>query len=205
MRCFIAIDIPDTLRENLANSLEILHKRLSSAKWVAPQNYHISLSFLGEINDESLNRLRKIIQTAVGGISHFTINIKGTGVFGKIESPRVLWAGVEYCEPLLLLQSNLTVLLNENSFPVEDRKYSPHLTLARFSRPERSQYLGEWLDKFKYYNFGKVEVKAILLMQSILQSRGPIYHMVESFDLQDTIMLQCPPLHREKSEAQDNP
>ena len=205
MRCFIAIDIPDTLRENLTNSLKILYKRLSSAKWVAPQNYHISLSFLGEINDESLNKLKEIMQTAVKDISNFIITIKGVGIFGKTETPRVLWAGVEHCEPLLSLHANLTALLNENSFPVEERKYSPHLTLARFSRPERSQYLGEWLDKFKYYNFGKVEVKAILLMQSILQSSGPIYQMVESFDLQDTIMLQNSPSHREKSEAQDNP
>mgnify|MGYP000660481983 CR=1 FL=1 len=183
MRCFIALDISNEMRKVIWEKLEILRKRLSSVRWVAPTNYHVSLAFLGEINDEEIQIVSDILENAAKNVPPFILQISGAGIFGKIESPRVLWAGIAHSEELTTLQKIIVENLKSKGFKTDERPYSPHLTLARFSRPERSKALGEWLKEFSDFNFGQIEEKEILLMQSTLMPDGAVYKPAAIFKL----------------------
>ena len=141
-RTFIAIELGDEARNYLTRELRRLAQTLPHLRWVDSQTLHLTLSFLGELDDEQLDQATQAtIDTAVNE-KPFTLRIGSLGTFGPPRSPRVVWIGVTDNTPrLLALQKHLTALLAEQGFPPEDRPYSPHLTLARIKDPLSNQEL----------------------------------------------------------------
>lgn len=131
-RTFIAIELSDGVRSHLSRELRRLAQALPRLRWVDPDTLHLTLSFLGELDDEQLDNAIQATTDTAAEAKPFTLHIGSLGTFGPPRSPRVIWSGVTGDMPRLLgLQKQLTARLAEQGFPPEERPYSPHLTLAR--------------------------------------------------------------------------
>ena len=144
MRLFIGIELPEPLQEDVARAADALGDRLSrtaprvALRWVRPPNLHITLWFLGEVDEPHaeriLNELREPFRTPA-----FALRIGGTGVFPPSGLPRALWFGVrEGAASLVDVHGELSARLGRIGLEPERRAYSPHLTVARFKDVRRA-------------------------------------------------------------------
>lgn len=185
IRSFIAIELPDELRQELAQ-LEVRLKSGGhpSVKWVDPQGNHLTLKFLGNI---SLGRVGEIIRAmpeATQEISPFHLGVKDLGVFPNLKRVGIVWVGVSgEIDKLNQLQQRLESGLARLGFAPESRPFAAHLTLARVreqASPQERESLGRLIAETKFETNHIIKVAAISLMQSQLTREGAIYHRISS-------------------------
>ncbi|HEX8730605.1 MAG TPA: RNA 2',3'-cyclic phosphodiesterase [Ktedonobacterales bacterium] len=135
-RVFIALDLSDAAREALDRDLRRLARALPAARLSDPASLHLTLAFLGEVDDATLAAVIAATGEVTRATAPFELALAKLGVFGPREAPRVIWAGVGGdLPPLRALQRRLTDALEPLGFPHETRPFSPHLTLARLKQP----------------------------------------------------------------------
>ena len=174
-RTFIAIDIPlnDTVNKLLNKfRYELRDERI---KWVEPQQYHITLQFLGNIEDSYINTVILSLDKISGNISGFSLKLKEFGVFKNLKNPRVLWIGFAPCKELEILKYAIDDEMIKLGFEKSDKPFSPHLTISRIKQLKDKQILKEWIDEYRETEFQEIEVKEIIFYESILKSNGPEY------------------------------
>jgi RNA 2',3'-cyclic 3'-phosphodiesterase len=182
MRLFIAIDLPESWRELLAKPQESIGWLGRGVKWVDPKSTHLTLKFLGEVAPNLLDPVKLAAARACEQFPAFTICMKGTGVFPDPKRPRIYWAGVQAPETLLGLQAEIEREMEELGFEHEERKFNPHLTIARIKEPAGKQRMTEALLSFKMES-EPVEVKETLLIRSHLSEDGARYEPLAYFPL----------------------
>ena len=123
-RLFTGLAVPG----DIARDLEALRGGVPGARWIGPENFHITLRFIGDI-DDALARDLTVALAAVRG-TPFEIRLSGIGVFGA-RRPRAVWAGVEACAALTALQQRIEQVCVAAGLEPARRKYTPHVTLAR--------------------------------------------------------------------------
>ncbi|MFT4414940.1 RNA 2',3'-cyclic phosphodiesterase [Fredinandcohnia humi] len=129
---FLALALPGQTKELLYKWRELLEPKLPFKTWVHPEDLHITLAFLGgTASFIQLTEVKKKIKLLSAQHSSFPLQINGIGTFGKKESPRILWAGVNESEPLYSLQHDVYQACVDSGFILDKRSYSPHITLAR--------------------------------------------------------------------------
>lgn len=128
---FVAVSICDQAKAELKHICERLKKDFYFSKWVHEQDFHITLAFLGRADEGKLEMTNQIIQEKINGHSGFHLNIDSLGFFGRPDSPRIFWAGVEREEKLFQLREKVFLACTEAGFELETRPFSPHITLAR--------------------------------------------------------------------------
>jgi 2'-5' RNA ligase len=133
VRLFVALPITEALREQLA----ALAGGIPGARWVPPQNYHVTLRFIGEVENVLADELDEALATIRG--KPFELTLRGMDVFEKAGRIQSLYVGVERCDRLLHLQSKVETALQRAGLPPERKKFTPHITLARTDRvaPEK--------------------------------------------------------------------
>lgn len=136
-RTFIAVELPNAARAALQAHIARLGRALPHVRFQPPDSLHLTLAFLGELDDEQLAAATQAaIAAAASTAPPFTLTVAGLGVFGPPYAPRVLWCGVGGDVPALLrLQAALADQLEVAGFPREERPFAPHLTLARLKQP----------------------------------------------------------------------
>jgi 2'-5' RNA ligase len=179
------LNFPDRVRQELWDVLAPLRQRREKlpVKWVRPENIHLSLKFLGEVEDAREPELRTALKRAAGGSTGaearpLTIQITGFGVFPDYYRPHVLWAGVTPEPGLELLQHGVEQAFAPLGFPAEARAFRPHVTLARAARdakPRAFAGLEELLDGVDFNE--TVTVANVDLMQSTLRPEGSVYQV----------------------------
>ena len=188
IRAFIAVELPAELKRELAE-LEAQLKKNSPpvVKWVDPNNIHITLKFLGEISEDSIEELMLAIEEAAQGILPFQLEVRGVGAFPNLERPQVLWTGVKgELEKIAQLQERIESNTEQLGFPRESRAFSPHLTLGRVrneARPNERHRLGKLLTDTSFTATNNIDVHAVDLMRSHLTPTGAIYSCVSSVKL----------------------
>ena len=134
MRAFLAIPFgPDEHRllVSLQSSLATM-PALDDFRWMRPQNIHVTLRFLGDIEEEQAAAAAEVLRRAGEGAPVFDISIDRFGVFPHLKRPNVLWAGPsETPEPLVEFEASLSRYLVEAGFPSAEGPFRPHLTIAR--------------------------------------------------------------------------
>ena len=188
MRCFIAIDIGEQLRKALGNLQEQLQSkadiRKSDAKWVRPENVHLTLKFLGEIKDERSIDVCDIVKEVTSRHKSFELDIEQVGHFGG-RSARVLWVGMgDGKEDLLNLQKDLDEQLASAGWPKEGREFSGHLTLCRIRNSKAGFKLAEISEGYKDLKLGMLSADSVSVYQSELTPKGPIYTVLGNYSLQ---------------------
>jgi 2'-5' RNA ligase len=187
LRTFIAINLNPELKETLSNLIEEL-KRLDparkSVRWVNQQAMHLTLKFLGEIDESQVEQIKKALEQISDGSRTFTMEIRGTGYFPPDKrNPRVLWLGIEEEKSLQILQSRLEEEMEKLGFPKENRKFHPHLTLGRVKIPSNLREIMLHLEQYGSQKFGEMEVRKITFFKSVLKPTGAEYSVLSEFEL----------------------
>lgn len=180
MRAFIAIDLPESLREALAQAQARFQEVCQQARWTRPEGIHLTLKFLGEISTAQV----ALVTEALGAITPFAtfrIRASGFGFFPDARRPRVFWAGLDAPPELDCLAARVESALATLGFPPGNRAFRPHLTLARFKNPRPQPELQAVLAGQSDFDLGVFEVSGFFLWESRLSSQGARYQKVARF------------------------
>ncbi len=185
MRLFVALSLPDEVRARLA----VLANGLPGARWVAPNNLHLSLRFLGELDgaeaadvDAALSRVQA---------PAFDMTLSGIGHFGEGRNLRALWVGVAPNPALMHLHDKVEKALVRTGLAPEGRKFKPHVTLARFKRNPGAR-LRDYLVDHGLLRLGPIPVRDFRLYSSFLSSQGALYRVEASYPLEDSPVEESP-------------
>lgn len=176
MRLFVALALPEDLRTRLAG----LAGGVPGARWVAPENLHLTLRFIGEVDDAQA----RDVDAALAQISApaLTLNLAGVDRFGAGDKVRSLWVGVDECVELSRLHSNIEHAVRRSGLPAEGRKFKAHVTLARFKR-NSSAKLHEYLAYHAQFRSEAFIVREFVLYSSLLRHTGVIYRPEANYAL----------------------
>lgn len=184
LRTFIAIELPDALKQQLTaiqQELKPLRERIS---WSKPDNIHLTIKFLGDVESEMVAIVAGALTEIAEKQRSFEFTVKGLGGFPSIRRPRVLWAGVDdRSKELANLAKKIDDELIHFGFSRENRKFAPHLTLGRVKAPPGNSFI----QTFQQLNFdgGSVVVNQIVLFKSDLKPSGATYTPLATASFQD--------------------
>lgn len=177
MRVFIAVELVQDLRRQLALLQESLKECQADVKWVEEENLHLTLHFLGEIEQGEILRVRAAMQKAGQEMSPFALSLAGTGLFPGPARPRVVWAGLSKgIELLTQLRRYLGEYLEEIGINLDQKPFSPHITLGRVRSPVNADRLVAKLRAYAKEPLGSQKVKGLSLFESRLARQGPQYY-----------------------------
>ena len=176
IRAFIATNIDSRIICEVAETIIQLRRAIPEVRWVAPDNIHLTVKFLGDIDPSRVDPIANALEQALTLFPRFTINAKDLGVFPDLRRPRVLWIGLEG-KKLLELASKIETVLDPLGFSTEKRGFQPHLTIGRWRQFDRApKKLAGLLEKWQGHEFGESTVAEVIFFQSELKREGAIYH-----------------------------
>ena len=180
MRVFIAIDVPNEIRERLAEVQEKIRTSTNSARWVAPESIHVTLKFIGEMPEKR----RDDIDQALRGLTwkHIRVTVRGVGFFPGTRSPRVFWAGLDAAS-IEGLAKEIDSRLERAGFDKERRAFRAHLTLARAKNNLLEKVMVAAAEPFEETEFGTFTVDRIFLFESTLKAGGSVYTKLKEYRL----------------------
>lgn len=175
-RLFIALEPPAPARQWMA----LAQGGVPGARWVPADNLHLTLRFLGDIDDHTAADL----DAQFGRIDApgFPLKIQGVGSFGTERSPSMLWAGVARSDPLQHLRDKVDRAVVAAGLAPDDRKFKPHVTLARL-RAARRDRVGRWLEDHAGLTVAAFPVERFALYQSHLNRDGAVYEALAEYPL----------------------
>lgn len=175
-RLFVAIDVPSEVR----GRLEGLCEGLPGAKWVRAANLHLTLRFIGDVDEAGFDAVRE----ALRGVAcpPFELKPEGLGRFPLRGRPTVLWVGLREQPALVGLQQAVDDAVAEAGFGHEERDYHPHLTLARLKGTSPGR-LATWMEGRETFETEPFRVTAFHLYSSILRTSGAEHHVEETYPL----------------------
>lgn len=182
MRAFLGIPITQDVVSKIAN----VQKRLFSfdIKLVEKENLHFNLKFFRHIEEENIDQLKEIVKETCEKFEKFDINISGLDTFPSKNYIRIIWLGVKdgYNE-LVALVNMIEDGLETLGFEKEKQKFTPHLTLGRIRSGKNKEKMKEVVKELENVEIGAMKLERVILFQSKLGPKGPIYEEVFSIDL----------------------
>lgn len=176
IRLFVALDFPEDVRQRLVG----LGGGVPGARWTEADNLHLTLRFIGEVPEDQTAE----IDDALSEISApaFDVTLDGVGVFGSNRNARVLWAGVERSDALSHLQSKVESALVRCGLPAEERKFSPHITLARLKDAPKDR-IGRFIEERGLFRAGPIRMDHFTLYRSHLGKGAAVYEALREYPL----------------------
>lgn len=176
MRLFVALTLPEDIR----NQLRLLCGGLPGARWVAPENFHITLRFLGEVDGRDMD----YVDAALAGIRapRFRCSLKGVDAFSSGAKVKAVYAGVQKTTALQHLRDKVESAVVRAGLEPEPKKYTPHVTLTRPKDPPLGK-LKAYLAEHSLFRSPEFEVTHFTLFSSFLGGEGPIYAAERSYTL----------------------
>ena len=181
-RLFIALPLPVPVKAELNALIQIGQRQAPPVRWVRPEQMHVTLKFLGDVEEQREERLTAALE-AVTGISPFVFNLAGVGAFPNRQRPRVVWTGIDSgCREVAALAARVDEALAPCGFPREERPFSPHVTIGRVKQP--GEFAGFWqaVDAAPYVG-QPVDACEVKLVHSTLTPKGPLYADLAAFPL----------------------
>jgi len=185
IRTFIAIELPDSLCLALADLQERLRERLDgegaarAVRWAKPGGIHLTLKFLGEVEEDFVPDIALALEGAAQGVGEFELEPARVGCFPDLRSPRIVWVGFGAApEPLFRLVRQVEEAMAGLRFPRERRDFQPHLTVGRVADRTRSaerKAVGRIVREVGAPAFAPFRVTGAALMQSELGREGARY------------------------------
>jgi 2'-5' RNA ligase len=180
VRLFVALDLPDPVRQAITELIAKLQPKSRGARWIKPENLHITLKFIGHVPNEKLSP----IQTALSSIhaaQPVELHFRGMGFFPNEHRPRAFWCGIAASPNLAELAANIDRALAPLGVEPETRPFTPHLTLARFKSDEGIREVVHAASNMKSTDFGAATETNFHLYESLLKSSGAQYNPLASF------------------------
>jgi 2'-5' RNA ligase len=184
VRSFIAVNLNEEVRASLAKVEEQLRKAGGNVRWVPPPNFHLTLLFLGNVEQDKLAAMAEALRTALDGSKPFDIEFVGIGGLPRPDRPRVLCVDVkDEAGNLAKLNEKISAAMASFGVKQEDRRYIPHMTLGRVVTPTNLAAVVEASRKYAGQRFGRLTVKSVELMLSDLRPTGPVYSVAATIAL----------------------
>lgn len=196
-RLFFALNATDPLAESFLPTLKKLKinadKKEMTMKWVPPDNFHITVTFIGDTAVSDIPKIQAALAETCKVFNSFDLKIEDMGAFSSEHEARVIWLGVQNKRYLNELKNELDRNLAERgiSLPVEFREFVPHLTIGRLRNPKSVK---DMISPFKRKSFGKLHVHEVVLYESHLHGNFPVY----------TPIYRCELTAEEKSVQEEN-
>ncbi|HOF41059.1 MAG TPA: RNA 2',3'-cyclic phosphodiesterase [Candidatus Hydrogenedentes bacterium] len=179
MRCFIAVELPGETRAELQEMAGQLRRAGIRASWVRPENMHLTLRFLGDIDEDQVQMAGERLDRDCRGISPFSLVVESAGAFPNPRRPSVIWAGVGPLDGgLSELQAVTEQVATGIGLKPEKRPFRPHLTLARVRRPEEAGDVGHALAILANFRGEAFAVSGVTLFSSTLTPKGAVYKRI---------------------------
>jgi len=173
MRLFIAVDLGEGVRDAVERRLPELKAQAPHARWLKPEVLHVTLAFLGEVDEEKVPALSAAVTEVAARHPKHTLAARGGGSFGSARRPRVLWIGLTgQTEALGALHADLSTVLKGLGLPLEERAFSPHLTLARAKDPRGDAHLAACVQSLSDFNVDECVIDHLTLFHSKLSPQG---------------------------------
>jgi RNA 2',3'-cyclic 3'-phosphodiesterase len=179
-RVFMGLELSGSVRGKLSSLQTQLGKTGATVKWVEPANMHLTLLFLGELDDQDLALACRLATKAITRVPTFSLTATGVGAFPTVRRPKILWAGVEDSSGQLhktftRLEQSLAM---EGLYRTEDRPYTPHLTLGRVADEPSETALSVELPKYCSWHGGTWEIDELAIFSSDTTRNGPMYNVI---------------------------
>jgi len=185
IRTFIAVDLEKPVRDRLIALQESLARTGTEIKWVEPENVHLTLLFLGEVDDRAVIDVCRAVADVCATVHPFAMTVEKVGCFPNSRRPRILWAGIgDGSQEAVALHDALEPpLLELGCYRREDRPYAPHITLGRVQGDTVTFKLSERIAKNQGWQGGQTTVREVLVMSSELSRDGPTYSVMSRVKL----------------------
>jgi RNA 2',3'-cyclic 3'-phosphodiesterase len=176
LRCFIAIEIPEAVKNAIADSVGSLKRSGADVKWVSPEHIHLTLQFLGTTEESLIPEIKEALGKILSPYAPFYIKISSVGCFPDGRRPRVIWVGLEESRTLINLQRDIAAGMMRFGYQKEERDFTPHVTIGRVKSLRNTGDMLRRLEEIKATSFSDFEVQNITLMKSELTPSGAIYY-----------------------------
>jgi RNA 2',3'-cyclic 3'-phosphodiesterase len=208
-RTFIAVEVADPARSVVLRLLKQLQSDINGVRWTQPEQLHITLKFLGDIDNRLLPAICTQLRNACRNVEHFGVTLQGLGAFPKNKPPRVLWLGVQTQDtgrtssparaknpaeisstivnsdnPLCLIQERLENSLYELGIPREGRGFRPHLTLGRINRGADQAQIAQRIAREPEALIAQFDVHEIALFASFRERNRMVYETLDTVELE---------------------
>lgn len=181
MRSFIAISIPDAVKNQLKEAVRRLAPAAVDVTWCTKDQFHLTIAFLGETAPAILPHVSASLTRLCATVSPFTCRAYGYGFFGTKRNPKVVWGGVEPIQELGELHETIATELKRFGFEIEEGAFRPHVTLGRCKERARNLPLIEAMDAEEQLDFGSWSATGLTLFESRLSPKGAIYSTLNRF------------------------
>ncbi len=184
IRTFIAISVPEEVKKRISDLQSNLKRYGAYIKWISSDSMHITLKFLGDVEESGIDTIAEAVREASSSQQPFTISVSSTGIFPNIRRPRVFWVGVEKGKEILIsLAAKIEKACSELGFDPEKRSFSAHLTLGRVKSLKN---IDDTLSAMNSTGFqgGSFRVEEIIVMKSELNPRGAKYTPLHKIKLE---------------------
>lgn len=188
MRCFISVELPEEIRRRLNGTVKKLKEAEAEVKWVGPDNLHLTLKFLGWVEDRDLEKLVSICEKEASKFAGFELGFEGLGTFPEGKTPRVIWAGAQKGQAEMKeIAEALEKALSQAGFRSEEREFKSHATLGRVKGKKGVDRLKLKIKELGDPEFGECRIEHIHIMKSTLTPKGPIYETYKKIKLKDFV------------------
>ncbi|MDQ3005806.1 MAG: RNA 2',3'-cyclic phosphodiesterase [Chloroflexota bacterium] len=179
LRAFIAVDLPLEIRQDIQFATSNLRRDTGSLiRWVAVENMHLTLKFLGDIPSANVEALTQMIHAQADSFNCFDIHLTGIGSFPSPKRPRVIYIGIQAPAALVAFQHQLESATGELGYNPEERAFAPHLTIGRVRQhvsADDQQKIRHALEESTIDSLGTARVNSVHLYKSDLKPTGPLY------------------------------
>jgi RNA 2',3'-cyclic 3'-phosphodiesterase len=176
LRLFVALTLPD----GIVARLNLMCSGIPGARWVEPANMHITLRFIGEVDEPCAEEINYNLSQLEA--HSFSLELKGLNTFGQGYKAHTLWVGVTPVPELTHLQKKVDSAIVRAGVPPEERKFTPHVTLARMTKPETGR-LQSFIEGNNLFKAGPFTVEQFTLFESLPGNGGPVYTALEDYPL----------------------
>lgn len=180
IRLFVALEIPDKVKEELFNHCFSIVERSSDYRWEAKEKIHLTLKFIGDVKDELLPQITEELEF-IKNYSSFNCTISKFGFFFRDNQAKILWCNLETDDSIISLVEEINTRMNKFDIEIEKRKFKSHLTLLRIKNKVDEKFI----KSFKEYSFDPINFTSneVELIQSVLKPSGSEYKVLKIYEL----------------------
>ena len=185
-RVFVAIELDTASAGSIARLVQGLKAKLPDVRWSRPEQLHLTLKFIGEVDNRELPQFCQALREACAGIDAFSLELGGLGAFPKNKPPRVVWVAAEDPQGVLgTLAERLDERMSALGIPRENRAFTPHLTLGRVSKGADLQRLQQAMEQATAQIAARCEVDELVLLASVKEQGQVVYEALDRVPLDD--------------------
>ncbi|MBU2540973.1 MAG: RNA 2',3'-cyclic phosphodiesterase [Candidatus Omnitrophica bacterium] len=183
IRAFIAVELEAEIKDEILRIQDILKTSEADVKWVKPENLHITLKFLGNVQQEKIEKIKDALIGCLSYFKPFSLKLNSLGIFPKIANPRVIWINAVSADNALeKLAASTEAALVSLKFPKEKRTFKSHITLGRVRSNRNREKLSGVFEKTDICQ-KEMMTEAVSLFKSALSSAGPHYEVLSTIKL----------------------